>query len=106
MKVEYFATLEAIPDDEISDPDEDTLQGQMAKMRGENVKSVTSTEDDDDDDDDDSEAGMRMIAALVPAISCCNVPMTRCLQLALVCGATFQGCNPGALFTIGYFNMN
>ncbi|KAE8226952.1 hypothetical protein CF319_g532 [Tilletia indica] len=39
-------------EDDISDPDEDTLAGQMAAMRGERVKR--RAEDDEDDDDDSS----------------------------------------------------
>ena len=48
-------------EDEISDPEEDTIAGQMALMRGERVKrsNVVYQEDDDDDDEeeeDDDEA--------------------------------------------------
>ena len=44
-------------EDEISDPEEDTIAGQMALMRGERVKrsNVVYQEDDDDDDDDEEE---------------------------------------------------
>ncbi|KAL9938775.1 hypothetical protein V8E36_002494 [Tilletia maclaganii] len=51
LKVDDPSALdEDVQDDDISDPDEDTLAGQMAAMRGERVKR----RDDDDDDDDDS----------------------------------------------------
>lgn len=43
---------EADGEDEISDPEEDTIAGQMAAMRGQ----PTKRRKDDDDDDDDSSA--------------------------------------------------
>ena len=44
-------------EDEISDPEEDTIAGQMALMRGERVKrsNVVYQEDDDDDDEEDDD---------------------------------------------------
>ena len=54
MKIEeapVSATDEA--EDEISDPDEDTLAGQMATMRGGSVKK--RKEESDDSSDEDSE---------------------------------------------------
>ena len=43
-------------DDEISDPEEDTLAGQMALMRGGSVKKAT-LEDSDDESGTDDESG-------------------------------------------------
>ena len=48
-------------DDEISEPDEDSLAGQMAAMRGGKVKKRQDDEDSDeesgtDDDDKDSDS--------------------------------------------------
>ena len=39
-------------EDEISDPEEDSLAGQMAAMRGGSVKKRQMESDDDDDDSD------------------------------------------------------
>lgn len=41
-------------DDDISDPEEDSLAGQMALMRGGSVKKSPVHDDDDDDSEDDS----------------------------------------------------
>ncbi len=44
-------------EDDISDPDEDTLAGQMAAMRGEKVKrSPYHGEDDDESSTDDDQS--------------------------------------------------
>ncbi|CAO1620499.1 unnamed protein product [Sympodiomycopsis kandeliae] len=42
-------------EDDISEPDEDTLAGQMALMRGEKVKSSPYHDDEGDEDEDDEE---------------------------------------------------
>lgn len=42
-------------EDDISDPEEDSLAGQMAAMRGGSVKKLT--QDDSDDSDTDGEGG-------------------------------------------------
>ncbi|WFD43907.1 secretory subunit [Malassezia psittaci] len=42
-------------DDYISDPEEDTIAGQMALMRGERVKPAAALADDDDDEEDDDD---------------------------------------------------
>ena len=43
-------------DDDISEPDEDTLAGQMAMMRGGKVRP-SGVHGNDDDEDDDGESG-------------------------------------------------
>jgi translocation protein SEC63 len=43
-------------EDDISDPDEDTLAGQMAAMRGGSVKKNRSEESDESSTDDDKES--------------------------------------------------
>jgi len=48
------ATADEPSEDEISEPDEDTIAGQMAAMRGGKVKSKKA---DDDEDDSESESG-------------------------------------------------
>ncbi|KAG8218226.1 translocation protein sec63 [Butyriboletus roseoflavus] len=53
--VSALATEEQTPDDEISDPDEDSLAGQMAAMRGGSVKKVTVVEESDEDSSTDEE---------------------------------------------------
>ena len=60
MKLTVSEPIVPRPDeeDEISDPEEDTIAGQMALMRGERVKpSNVVYEDDDDDDDDEGDDG-------------------------------------------------
>ena len=42
-------------EDEISDPEEDSLAGQMAAMRGGAVKKRSAESDDDDDSDTDGD---------------------------------------------------
>jgi len=42
-------------EDEISDPEEDSLAGQMAAMRGGGVKKRQAESDDDDDSDTDGD---------------------------------------------------
>ena len=57
MKVEEPTVDDQGSDDDISDPDEDTLAGQMAAMRGGSVKKISPEESDDEsstDDDKDS----------------------------------------------------
>ena len=44
-------------EDEISDPEEDTIAGQMALMRGERVKPSNVVYEDDDDEDEDDDEG-------------------------------------------------
>ena len=44
-------------EDEISDPEEDSLAGQMAAMRGGAVKKRQAESDDDDSDTDGDEKG-------------------------------------------------
>lgn len=41
-------------EDEISEPEEDTLAGQMAAMRGGSVKKATVESDDESSTDDDN----------------------------------------------------
>ncbi|WFD31772.1 secretory subunit [Malassezia sp. CBS 17886] len=57
LHVEEAPEPNAGEDDDISDPEEDTLAGQMALMRGERVKpsAVYADNDDDDDEDDDND---------------------------------------------------
>ena len=57
IKLEVHEPPEPNPDDEdvISDPEEDTIAGQMALMRGERVKPSGYVEDDDDDEVDDED---------------------------------------------------
>jgi translocation protein SEC63 len=59
LKVEDASKLEEGDfEDDISEPDEDTLAGQMAAMRGEKVRAAKQEGDDDDEDsgtDDDQE---------------------------------------------------
>ena len=50
--VSALTTEEAGAEDEISDPDEDTLAGQMAAMRGGAVKRIASDDEDDESDTD------------------------------------------------------
>ncbi|KAF8189741.1 Sec63 Brl domain-containing protein [Pholiota molesta] len=60
LKIEDAPTADEPPsEDDISDPDEDTLAGQMAAMRGGSVKKARAESDDDDEsgtDDDQSAA--------------------------------------------------
>ena len=42
-------------EDEISEPEEDSLAGQMAAMRGGPVKKRQADNDDDEDDDSDTD---------------------------------------------------
>ncbi|KAF8554965.1 translocation protein sec63 [Imleria badia] len=50
-----LATEEQTPEDEISDPDEDSLAGQMAAMRGGSVKKVAAVEEESDEDESSTE---------------------------------------------------
>lgn len=62
LKIDDVSALNADEqgaEDEISDPDEDTLAGQMAAMRGGSVKKSGDDESDDEsstDDDQESES--------------------------------------------------
>ena len=53
------ADAEAAPppadDGDISDPDEDTIAGQIAMMKGQRVKKAKGGEDEDEDDTSDEE---------------------------------------------------
>lgn len=55
LRVEDAVEPESDEEDEISDPEEDTIAGQMALMRGESVKRIDADSDDDDEEDDDEE---------------------------------------------------
>jgi translocation protein SEC63 len=59
LRVDDATALEDPPEDDISEPDEDSLAGQMALMKGQPVRpprtdsaSDSATDDDDGDDDD------------------------------------------------------
>jgi translocation protein SEC63 len=54
------ANEEAVPppqadDGDISDPDEDTLAGQIAMMKGQRVKKADEQDDEDEEDSSDEE---------------------------------------------------
>jgi translocation protein SEC63 len=53
LKVEEPSADDEGSDDDISDPDEDSLAGQMAAMRGGSVKKIRSEESDDESSTDD-----------------------------------------------------
>lgn len=59
LRVDPPNANEVTVEDEISDPDEDTIAGQMAAMRGQPVKRIDGESDgsDEDDSDDDSTSG-------------------------------------------------
>jgi translocation protein SEC63 len=44
-------------EDDISDPEEDTLAGQMAALKGQKVKRVSAGDDDSSSDEEDEEEG-------------------------------------------------
>ena len=50
------AKQEDVAEDEISDPEEDSLAGQMAVMRGHKVKPIAESDDDDDSSTDDDKS--------------------------------------------------
>ena len=59
MKVEDVSELtaeEQAVEDDISDPEEDSLAGQMALMRGGSVKKSKVYDDDSDDESSDEES--------------------------------------------------
>lgn len=60
LKIEDPPAVDNDPsEDEISEPDEDTLAGQMAAMRGDKVKKRVESDDSDEsgtDDDEESES--------------------------------------------------
>lgn len=58
MKVEDLSELNAEEqhrEDEISDPEEDTIAGQMAAMRGAKIKKIGDEDDSDESGTDDDE---------------------------------------------------
>ena len=58
MKVEEPIVDDQGSDDDISEPDEDSLAGQMAAMRGGPVKKIRYREESDDESStDDDESG-------------------------------------------------
>lgn len=58
MSVLRFAFTNAVLQQDISDPDEDTLAGQMAAMRGQKVKRIPDYDEEEEDDSDSaSESG-------------------------------------------------
>ena len=59
MKLTVSEPIVPRPDeeDEISDPEEDTIAGQMALMRGERVKPSNVVYEDDEDEDEDDDEG-------------------------------------------------
>ena len=54
--VSALAAEEQTVEDEISDPDEDSLAGQMAAMRGGRVKKAAAVEDESEDESEDEES--------------------------------------------------
>ena len=58
LKIDDASALDTqdAPDDEISDPEEDSLAGQMAAMRGGPVKKQQEESDDESSTDDDQES--------------------------------------------------
>ena len=57
LKVEPLSEDVNDSDDDISDPEEDTLAGQLASMRGQKVKRVPEGEEDDEDEESSDEDG-------------------------------------------------
>lgn len=60
LKIDDISALNAeeqTAEDEISDPEEDTLAGQMAAMRGGTVKRALAHEDSEDESSTDEEGG-------------------------------------------------
>lgn len=55
LKIEDPPAVEQISEDEISDPDEDSLAGQMAAMRGGTVKKHADDEESDDESGTDDD---------------------------------------------------
>jgi translocation protein SEC63 len=57
LKIDDVSALDAVDEveDDISDPDEDTLAGQMAMMKGQKVKKAAIEEDSVDSSDTDGD---------------------------------------------------
>ena len=55
MKIEDPPAVSDVSEDEISEPDEDSLAGQMAAMRGEAVKKRRDEDDSDEESEEESE---------------------------------------------------
>ena len=55
LRVDKAPDSDEEEEDEISDPEEDTIAGQMALMRGERVKRVMESDEDEDEEDEDEE---------------------------------------------------
>lgn len=53
--VSALAAEEQTVEDEISDPDEDSLAGQMAAMRGGRVKKAAAVEDESEEESEEDE---------------------------------------------------
>ena len=60
LKIDDVSALDADErgdeEDDISDPEEDSLAGQMAVMRGHKVKPIAESDDDDDSSTDDDKS--------------------------------------------------
>lgn len=59
LKIDDVSALNADEqpsEDEISDPDEDSLAGQMSLMKGGNVKKITEKDDSDDESSTDEDS--------------------------------------------------
>lgn len=48
---------EDVAEDDISDPEEDTIAGQLAMMKGQSVKKISAGDESDSEDDDESSSG-------------------------------------------------
>lgn len=54
--VSALVSEEQTPEDEISDPEEDSLAGQMAAMRGGSVKKIAVVEEESEDESSTDES--------------------------------------------------